>query len=218
MESTGMLVSDAFFLLMLGGRTGRDYTGISRSGRLINAGVAAGMLDDLSLAGRLTRDGAGRVVADSMPTGDATLDVLLATIAEAGKPRSTLYWIRKLWNAPCVERVGGRLAARGIIARTERRALGIFKVKHYALVDGAARERVVDRLRAVVLDDVEPDRGTRMLLSLLPVCDGLRWILTPAEQRQARQRIAAIVAGDAAASAIRSYLAIGTAAADAVGG
>ncbi len=214
MESTGLLVSEEFFLLMLGGRTGRDYTGISRSGRLINAGVAGAMLDDLFLAGRLSFDAAGRVVADPTPTGDATLDVLLATIAEAGKPHSMLYWIRKLWNAPCVERVGGRLAARGLIARSERRALGIVKVKHYALVDGAVRERVVARLRTVVLDDVEPDSGTRMLLSLLPVCDCLRWILTPAETLRSRKRIVEIVAGDAAASAIRSYLAFGTAAAE----
>ncbi len=85
MESTGLLVSEEFFLLWVTGRTGRDYTGGGRSRRLINGGVAGAMLDDLFLAGRLSFDAAGRVVADPTPTGVATLDVLLATIAEAGQ-------------------------------------------------------------------------------------------------------------------------------------
>ncbi len=207
MQSAGLLLSEELFLLMLAGRTGKKYT---RGYRLANAGVAGAMLDDLFLAGRLTWGEKGKVVADPTPTGDPLLDVLLATIADSGKTRSMFYWIRRLWNAPCVERVGGRLAARGIIARTERRVLGVFwKEEHFALVDGAARERIVARLRAVVFDGVAPDVGTRMLLGLLWACDCLRVASAPDERGMAEQYIEEIAGEDAAASAIRSYLAVG---------
>ncbi len=115
-------------------------------GRAAGYAVAAGLLAELLLQGRL-RDVRQRCeVADPAPIGCAAADDLLARIA-GGTRRPWGDWIRDYRRA-ALPGVAAELADRCRIVPYERRVAKILAVRRHALVDPAG----VDRLRAAVQD------------------------------------------------------------------
>lgn len=211
MESAGLLLSEEFYLLAFIDPTWKRPFLL---GGLYLYGLAGALLADLSMAGRLDLDEQEKVVVDPTPTGDTLLDTLAAIIVASDTRLLMEQWFsilmrESVWNHTAtrmalVRRMKDRLVARSILERTERRALGVFTVKGDTIVDDAVRQRTITRLRAILDEDVAPDVGTVMLLSVVRACDCLRWMLTPDELRRSERRIEEVLTADLLGKAVRA--------------
>jgi hypothetical protein len=156
-----MLIAEALFLL-LRRDDGKPENAVAQRGY----GLAAAVVTDLVLAERITLsdDKDPRVsVLRPGPVGHPALDAAMSRIEEReGKKLSTLVTDRKL----AVEaQVADALAAAGVIAIEEKRALGLVPAK-YPVLDPEPERRVREQLR-VVLQGGTPRPDDATLLAIL---------------------------------------------------
>lgn len=156
-----MLIADRMFLL-LRRDDGRAESATAQNGY----GLAAAVITDLILAGRitLTDDKDPRVrVLDDGPTGSAVLDAALLRITERnGKKLSSLVTDRRLALEGLV---ADSLAEAGVIAIEEKRALGLVPAR-YPVRDPGPERQVREQLRGV-LAGASPQTGDATVLSIL---------------------------------------------------
>jgi hypothetical protein len=156
-----MLIVEELFLLL------RRDDGKAESASAQNGyGLAAAVITDLVLAERVTlsddKDPRMSVIVRGR-TGSQVLDAALARLEERdGKKLSSLVTDRKL----AVEgHVAAALAAAGVIAVEEKRALGLVPAR-YPMLDPEPERRVRERLR-VVLAGGTSSAGDSTLLAIL---------------------------------------------------
>ncbi|GAA3121558.1 MULTISPECIES: GOLPH3/VPS74 family protein [Nonomuraea] len=136
---------------------------------LINAAtldlaLSGGILAELALAGRVTKDGKKLAVATPDPVGDRELDAALERIAN-DKARTPEWWVRKLQTDDLRDRLLTRLANTGVLARERTKALGIFTVTRWPELDSAVEADIRERMTAV-LAGATPDPRTTALIAL----------------------------------------------------
>jgi hypothetical protein len=156
-----MLIAEELFLL-LRRDDGKPESVMAQRGY----GLAAAVITDLVLAERVTlsddKDPRMSVIVRGR-TGSQVLDAALARLEERdGKKLSSLVTDRKL----AVEgHVAAALAAAGVIAVEEKRALGLVPAR-YPMLDPEPERRVRERLR-VVLAGGTSSAGDSTLLAIL---------------------------------------------------
>lgn len=112
-----MLLADQLFFLAY-----EDLTGRSRlHPRAIGLGLAAGLLAELLLAGRIAVFQGGVYVVNREPPGDALAHDVLDLLLAQG-PHDLRTWLAFL-GRDAADRVGGRLARAGALTEARRRGL-----------------------------------------------------------------------------------------------
>ncbi|MFJ6807943.1 GPP34 family phosphoprotein [Streptomyces anulatus] len=147
-----------------------DTTGAAKGETGARWGVAAGMLLELVMAGRVTVKGGRVEVFDPSPTGDPLLDGRLDRLARwvhgASSSRKVTDWLTRD-HAKGSQDVVESLVARGLVTEEKHRALGVFPVRRYPEADGTVERELRTRLADAVLHGAEPDARTSSLVALL---------------------------------------------------
>src|SRR3954470_14334325 len=172
-----------------------DQTGKATGSRIgLDLGMAAAVLIDLALAGRIAYvDGYLKVNAPT-PTGEPIADAVLARAAE-DEPHTPAQWVQRLRHR-LRTRVLEDLVARGGVHDVDETQMGVIHVHRYPTTDKAYETEIRTRLAAALTSDEVPDERTAALATLLTAIrmePALR--LPPAETARAHQRLEEIASG-----------------------
>jgi Golgi phosphoprotein 3 len=168
------------------------------SGRLMNllpfsleTAMAAALLMDLTLAGRIDTDAEHLFVLSSVPTGHAILDELLVRIAAEPHPLSSTEWLRRLAvpGPELRDRVLHQLVQRGVLKSVEQRWLWVFKTRAYPPTSGLEEREVKSRVMTLLNNDEIPDARDAMLIGLLRATGIMERLLSASEYQRLRARI-----------------------------
>ncbi len=175
-----------------------DETGAAKGESAARWGVAAGMLLELVMAGRVTVKGGRVEVFDPTPTGDALLDGRLGRLTrwvhETSSSRKVVAWLTRD-HAKGSQDVVDSLVARGLVTEEKHRALGVFPVRRYPETDGTVERELRARLAAVVLGGAEPDARTSALVALVHATGMHRQAFPDLPKKQVAPRMAEIAEG-----------------------
>jgi golgi phosphoprotein 3 len=153
--------------------------------------LAAAVLFDLALAGKIDTDTEEITVVDRGPTGTALLDHVLAEMAAQPELITVQQWIEELGRRrDDLEGEALRsLTERGILRHEKMKRLWIIDVERFPLVDAGEQRFVKRRLeRAVLTDDIPAVRDI-MLVSLVEACGLLSQVFSEGALDLRKQRI-----------------------------
>lgn len=158
---TGVALAEELLLLAYDDETGKA-TG-SRIG--LDLGMAAAVLVELALAGRVAYSDGMIVVVDPAPTGEPIADEVLGRIA-ADSPHSPSSWVQRLRHG-LRDRVLADLVARGVVRHVDETELGFIHVHRYPMADGSVEADCRHRLAEALTGEAVPDERTAALATLV---------------------------------------------------
>ena len=160
---TGVALAEELLLLAYD-----DETGKATMPRIsLDLGMAAAVLVELALAGRIAYVDGSLVAVDPTPVGEPILDAVLARIAD-DTPHSPSSWVQRLRHG-LRDRILGDLVQRGAVRDVEETELGFIVVHRYPAVDRSVEEDSRRRLAEALADGQLPDERTAALATLLAV-------------------------------------------------
>ncbi|MFG1603036.1 GPP34 family phosphoprotein [Actinoplanes sp. NPDC049265] len=172
-----------------------DQTGKATGSRIgLDLGMAAAVLVDLALAGRVAYVDGYLKVIDSTSVEDPIADAVLAKAA-ADEPHTPAQWLQRLRHG-LRARVLADLVARGVVRDVDETQMGVIHVHRYPTTDPAVEAEIRKRLAEALITRDMPDERTAALATLLVAVrmePALR--LAPEEQAQAHQRLEEIASG-----------------------
>ncbi len=202
-----LLLGEEFLLLMVDEKSGRMRP---LALPLVNCIMAAAVLMDLMLVGRLDNDLDNLFVVDPTPIPDEILDPLLMSIAEAPvlTPFPIDYWVRRIAENGIDLRNSllQRLQSRGLLHVDRYKTLGLFSREKFLPAEAVRPELIAGRLEALLKSNTIPEARDIMLLAMASAC-GLLGLVLPADMlKSAEQRISQLsrieIVGQVIASAI----------------
>ncbi|MER5700723.1 GPP34 family phosphoprotein [Micromonospora sp. NPDC002296] len=187
---TGVALAEELLLLAYD-----DESGKATMPRIsLDLGMAAAVLIELALAGRIAYADGNLVVADPTGTGEPTLDEVLARMA-ADTPHTPSSWVQRLRHG-LRDRILGELVARGAVRDVEETELGFIHVHRYPTADASVEEDTRRRLAEALADGQLPDERTAALATLVAVLRMEPALgLTGDAARDARVRLEEIAGG-----------------------
>ena len=170
--------------------------------------IGGAHLLDLVAAGRISLDGQGRkarVVVDShAPVDDPLLEQAFARVRNRGRQTSqnTVTRLGKHGR----KQVSAALVAKGRLRQRPAKALGIFPLSRYDVVDTGRRNDLVNRVRASLLHGQPADGETGPLIGLLSAADLTKLLVDKPERKLAKERAKVIAEGDWASEGVRKAI------------
>jgi hypothetical protein len=158
---TTVALADELLLLAYDDETGRP----SVSRIALDLGMAAAVLIDLVLRGRLAVDDGVVRVADPSPTGDPIADEVLTRIG-ADSPHPAASWLQRLRHG-LRDRVLTSLCERGVVRDQDETALEFIQLHRYPTVDRSVEKETRTRLGTALTGAELPDEGTAALATLV---------------------------------------------------
>jgi hypothetical protein len=131
----------------------------------LDLGMAAAVLVELALAGRVAYVDGAIVVKNATPTGQSINDEILGRVA-ADTPHTPASWVQRLRHG-LRDRVLADLCARGIICDVDETAMGYIHLHRYPTLDGSVEAEVRARLASALSGDSVPDERTAALATLV---------------------------------------------------
>jgi hypothetical protein len=143
------------------------------------------------------RDGVGA------PADPILAEALAATTTTPRRPKVL---VRRL-SKGTRQRLLSSLVAAGVLADVQYRWLGLFTRHRYPVTAPDAREEVLGRLRAAVVDGQSPSPRTAALASMIGAAGLEKRVFPDADRRVVRRRLRELADGDWAAKAVRDAIA-----------
>jgi hypothetical protein len=132
----------------------------------LDLGMAAAVLVELALAGRVVYVDRTIMVRDATPTGVSVIDEILARLA-ADTPHTPASWLQRL-RYGLRERVLADLCARGVIRDVDETTMaGFVHLHRYPTVDPTVEAEIRARLHQALTTDDVPDVRTAALATLV---------------------------------------------------
>ena len=146
---------------------------------------------DLALAKRIDTDTETIQIIDQTPTGNATLDRVLAGMAQKPQLTTVRQWIEEIFlrRDDLEGEALGLLIAREVLRHEKTRRLWIIDIERFPLVDNKPQQHVKARLAQAILTDNIPDTRDIMLVSIAEQCGLLGYVLSDTQLNSRRQRI-----------------------------
>jgi golgi phosphoprotein 3 len=170
-----------------------EKTGGLRSAREFATAYAlvGAVFFDLALAGKIDTDTDAIRIVNPTPTGNATLDRVLADMARRPDLKTVKQWIEEIFlRKDDLEGEALRsLIARGILRHEKSKLLWIIDVERFPLADNKPQQHVKLRLAQAILSDEIPATRDIMLVSLAEPCGLLGYVLSESELAARRDRI-----------------------------
>ena len=170
-----------------------EKTGGLRSAREFATAYAlvGAVFFDLALARKIDTDTDAIRIVDPTPTGNATLDRVLADMARRPDLQTVKQWIEEIFlRKDDLEGEALRsLIARGILRHEKSKLLWIIDVERFPLADNKPQQHVKLRLAQAILSDEIPATRDIMLVSLAEPCGLLEYVLSESELAARRDRI-----------------------------
>ena len=172
-----------------------DQTGKATGSRIgLDLGMAAAVMVDLALAGRIAYVDGYLTVIDPTPVGDPIADAVLAKAA-ADEPHTPAQWLQRLRHG-LRGRVLADLVARGVMRDVDETQLEFIHVHRYPTTDPAFEAEIRKRLAAALTSETAPDERTAALATLLCATrmePALR--LPPEQAAEVHERLERIASG-----------------------
>jgi plasmid stability protein len=132
----------------------------------LDLGMAAAVLVDLALAGRIAYSDGTIIVTHNDPTGEPIADDILARIA-ADTPHTPASWVQRLRHG-LRARVLADLCARGVICDVDETAMdGFVHLHRYPTIDASVETEVRERLSKALTGEEVPAERTAALATLV---------------------------------------------------
>ncbi|MEI6545633.1 MAG: GPP34 family phosphoprotein [Burkholderiales bacterium] len=157
----------------------------------LEVAMAASLLMELELAGRIDSDEQKVFVISPKPTGKAILDEPLEEIVAESRQLPTSAWLRRLAAPGPVlrERVIAGLVDHGVLQSVEKRLLWVFKTRVYPPTSGIEEREVKSRVMTLLNNDEIPDTRDALLIGLLRATGIMYRLLSSTERERLRDRI-----------------------------
>jgi hypothetical protein len=173
-----------------------DETGKATGSRIgLDLGMAAAVLIDLALSGRIAYSGGHLVAVNAAPTGDPIADRVLARVAAEGS-HTPAQWVQRLRHG-LRDQILADLVARGVVQDVDETAMGHIHLHRYPVADRAFEKEIRGRLAGALTNDhAVPDERTAALCTLLVAArmePSLK--LDPADTERAHRRLEQIASG-----------------------
>ncbi|MFD7024595.1 GPP34 family phosphoprotein [Promicromonospora sukumoe] len=160
-----LIVEDLLLLLL------DDRTGTVRGEANVHYTLGGALLIELALLGRVELDGKRVRAVAGEPLGDSLLDAAAAQVAKRPKHVHTVLLDLGLDLEP---QVRDRLVERGLLRRERAKVLGLIPVTRTPAQDLPYEAALLERVRAVLEDGVNPDPRTAALTAVLSAGGTLR--------------------------------------------
>ncbi|WBB77518.1 GPP34 family phosphoprotein [Micromonospora sp. WMMD882] len=159
---TGVALAEELLLLAYD-----DETGKATMPRIsLDLGMAAAVLVELALAGRIAYSNGALVVVDPTPTGEPILDDVLGRVVADDTPRSPSSWVQRLRHG-LRDKILGDLCRRGVVRDVDETELGFIHVHRYPTVDASVEQDTRRRLAEALTNGPVPDERTAALATLV---------------------------------------------------
>lgn len=174
---------------------------------ILRYGLAAALLADLALRGKVVVEDQRVQLVDVVPIGDELLDWALQRLSAAGKPLKVKHWINALGFRKLPRQIAQQLVAGGVLQEVERGYAWVIPYAEYPQSTAPAKYWIKLDLRSAVLTTVKTTPHGIVLLSLVRSCRLLGLIFTKDERRTASRRVRELVLhegfGDAVVQTLR---------------
>lgn len=186
--STPLSLTEELVLVALNDDTGRMIELLPFS---LETAMAAALVMDLTLAGRIDTDPDRLFVLSAAPTGHDILDEVLARIVAEPQPLSSAEWLRRLAvpGTEMQDRILGQLVQRRVLQSVEKRFLWVFKTRVYPPTSGLEEREVKSRVMTLLNNTDIPDTRDAMLVGLLRATGMMERLLSESEYARLRARI-----------------------------
>jgi hypothetical protein len=172
-----------------------DQTGKATGSRIgLDLGMAAAVMIDLALAGRVAYVDGFLKVINPAPVDDPIAAAVLAKAA-ADDPHTPAQWLQRLRHG-LRTRVLADLVERGVVQDVDETQMGVIHVHRYPTTDPAVEAEIRKRLAEALITREMPDERTAALATLLTATrmePALR--LPPEEAAEAHRRLEEIANG-----------------------
>lgn len=158
---TGVGLAEELLLLGYDDKSGRALG----SRIALDLGMAAAVLVELALAGRVALSDGSIVVTNQTPTGDVIADDVLAKIAN-DTPHTPASWLQRLRHG-LRDRILDDLCARGVVRDVAETQLDHIHVHRYPVLDPSVEAEVRARLVDALTGERAPDERTAALAAVM---------------------------------------------------
>jgi Golgi phosphoprotein 3 (GPP34) len=158
---TSVALADELLLLAYDDETGRCAVSVIA----LDLGMAAAVLVDLVLHGRIEVTNRAVLPVDPSPTGHAVVDEILGRIC-AEQPQPAARWLQRLRHN-LRQHVLESLIAQGVVRDQDVTAWDVLRVHRYPMVDPTAERETRSRLAAALTGGAVPDERTAALATLV---------------------------------------------------
>lgn len=181
-----LTLAEELALLALDDETGKV---IDLPAFALESALAAAIVMELSLEGRVDTDPEKLWVINPQATGDPILDSALSQIVKEKSPQPAAHWLRLLARPQLEDIVIARLVERGIVRSEERRLLWVFKTRVYPPASGLEEKEVRTRILALLDSNDIPAPRDALLVGLMRSSGILRRLLSAPDYERLRERI-----------------------------
>lgn len=144
-----------------------------------------------------------RARPSSTPTAPRLVEARDIVAARPRRPKALVSRLRRAMRG----RLLADLVSSGVLADQPYRWLGLITRHRYPVADADARDEVLGRLRAAVLQGQRPSPRTAALASMISAAKLERRVFADADRREVKRRLREIAEGDWAAKAVRDAIA-----------
>ena len=170
-----------------------ERTGCLRSTREFGTAYAlvGAVFFDLALARKIDTDTDAIHVIDAAPTGNPTLDRVLAEMAQRPDLTTARQWIEQIFlhRRDLEGEALASLIQTGVLRHEKSKLLWIIDVERFPLVNDKPQQHVKARLAHAILSDDIPDTRDIMLVSIAEPCGLLPYVLAGDQIESRRERI-----------------------------
>jgi hypothetical protein len=157
----------------------------------LELGLAAALVGELTLEGRVDTDPSRLFVTSKAPLGDSILDETLADVVSEPKQLSSEAWLRRIAEEGPVlrDRITQRLVNRGVLQSVEKRLMWVFRTRVYPPTSGIEEREVKSRIMTLLNNEDIPSPRDALLVGLLRATGMFDLLLGEPEQARLRGRI-----------------------------
>lgn len=187
--SNPLSLAEELVLITLDDETGRLIS--SAKPYALDIGIAASLIMELTLKGRIDTDPDRLFVVSTVPTNHPMLDALLDEIAAEKTPLSTAAWLTRMakQGERLIDEIVQGLVERGILKTVEKRLLWVFKTRVYPPSSGIEEREVRARVMQLLNSDDIPEPRDALIVGLLRATDLMNYLLSASEQERLQARI-----------------------------
>lgn len=164
-----MLISENYLLMTLEETEEKNYV---RSGVARNECLAGALIMDLIFKGKLSVEGKKLKIIDTSPTGDELLDEILTIFKESTMVHKIRYWVGVFsitYKLKIKELILRRLDNENILKFEKKSISRIFVKFGYTFIRPEVRSSLIEQIRKIFIDNLEPDIYLLCLLMLLKI-------------------------------------------------
>lgn len=153
--------------------------------------IAASLIMELTLKGKLDLDEKKLFVVSSVDTGDPILDQALAEIVAEKTSLATTEWLKRFATRgeDLSNQIMESLVAKGIMQLVDKRLFWVLRTRAYSATSGIEEREVKARIMLLLNSDEIPDPNDILLVGLLKAVGIFSLLLSPSELARLQNRI-----------------------------